>query len=39
VQLAALERKKEEERKQGKIEREHPEYLGAQDTFYIVTLK
>jgi len=39
AQLVALERKKEEERDHGEIESEHPGYLGAQDTFYVGTLK
>lgn len=39
AQLAALERKKDEEREHGEIESEHPGYLGAQDTFYVGTLK
>lgn len=38
-QLAALERAKEEKQAQGEIETEHPGYLGAQDTFYVGTLK
>lgn len=39
AQLMALERKKEEERDHGEIESEHPGYLGAQDTFYVGTIK
>ena len=39
AQVAALERKKEQEREHGEIESEHPGYLGSQDTFYIGTLK
>jgi transposase InsO family protein len=38
-QLAALERAKEEKAAHGEIETEHPGYLGAQDTFYVGTLK
>ena len=38
-QLAALERAKEEKEAHGEIETEHPGYLGAQDTFYVGTLK
>ncbi len=38
-QLAALERKREEEEACGAIETEHPRYLGSQDTFYVGTLK
>ena len=38
-QLAALERAKEEKKALGEIETEHPGYLGAQDTFYVGTLK
>lgn len=32
-QLRALEKAKEEQKAQGKVQREHPGYLGAQDTF------
>lgn len=39
AQVAALERKKEQEREHGEIESEHPGYLGSQDTFYVGTLK
>jgi transposase InsO family protein len=39
AQLAALERKKEEQQILGEIETEHPGYLGSQDTFYVGTLK
>lgn len=39
AQLSALERKKEEEQAHGEIETEHPGYLGAQDTFYVGTIK
>jgi transposase InsO family protein len=38
-QLAALERAKLEKEAHGEIETEHPGYLGAQDTFYVGTLK
>lgn len=38
-QVAALERAKEEKQAHGEIETEHPGYLGAQDTFYVGTLK
>jgi transposase InsO family protein len=38
-QLAALERAREEKEANGEIETEHPGYLGAQDTFYVGTLK
>ena len=35
AQLAALERKREQQQAEGEIQTEHPGYLGAQDTFYI----
>jgi transposase InsO family protein len=38
-QLVALERAKLEKEAHGQIETEHPGYLGAQDTFYVGTLK
>jgi len=38
-QLQALERAKEEKIEIGEIETEHPGYLGAQDTFYVGTIK
>jgi len=38
-QLQALERSKIEKEAHGEIETEHPGYLGAQDTFYVGTLK
>ena len=38
-QLAALEKAKLEKEAHGQIETEHPGYLGAQDTFYVGTLK
>lgn len=39
TQLAALERGRQEREEHGEIETEHPGYLGAQDTFYVGTLK
>jgi transposase InsO family protein len=39
AQLAALEKAKEEKEAHGEIETEHPGYLGAQDTYYVGTLK
>jgi len=39
AQLIALEKAKEEKQECGEIETEHPGYLGAQDTFYVGTLK
>lgn len=38
-QLTALEKAKEEKEAHGEIETHHPGYLGAQDTFYVGTLK
>jgi transposase InsO family protein len=38
-QLLALEKAKEEKEAHGEIETEHPGYLGAQDTFYVGTMK
>jgi transposase InsO family protein len=38
-QLQALEKAKDEKEAHGEIETEHPGYLGAQDTFYVGTLK
>src|SRR5207253_5736058 len=38
-QVAALERKKEDDLDCGEIETAHPGYLGSQDTFYVGTLK
>ncbi len=38
-QLNALERKKEKQEAHGEIETEHPGYLGAQDTYYVGTIK
>jgi len=39
TQVAALERKKEEEQNRGEIETHHPGYLGAQDTYYVGYIK
>lgn len=38
-QLRALERAKEEKTAEGEIETAHPGYLGAQDTYYVGTIK
>ncbi len=38
-QLRALESAKEEKEAYGEIETQHPGYLGAQDTFYVGTMK
>ena len=38
-QLIALEQAKQEKEAHGQIETEHPGYPGAQDTFYVGTLK
>lgn len=38
-QVAALERKKVEQESRGEIETFHPGYLGAQDTYYVGTIK
>jgi transposase InsO family protein len=38
-QLVALENAKQEKEAHGQIETEHPGYLGAQDTFYVGTIK
>jgi transposase InsO family protein len=38
-QLRALERAREEKQAHGEIETEHPGYLGAQDTYYVGTIK
>lgn len=38
-QLAALERSKKEKEAHGEIETEHPGYLGAQDTYYVGSIK
>jgi hypothetical protein len=39
AQVAALERKKEDDLACGEIETAHPGHLGSQDTFYVGTLK
>lgn len=39
TQIAALERKREEQMECGEIETAHPGYLGSQDTFYVGNLK
>jgi transposase InsO family protein len=39
AQIVALEKAKLEKEESGEIETEHPGYLGAQDTFYVGTLK
>ena len=39
VQMAALERKQDDDVAHGEIETAHPGYLGSQDTFYVGTLK
>jgi hypothetical protein len=39
AQIAALERKKEEDQSKGEIETFHPGYLGAQDTYYVGMIK
>lgn len=39
VQIAALEKKKEDDTACGEIETAHPGYLGSQDTFYVGNLK
>ena len=39
AQVIAMERAKEKREAHGEIETEHPGYLGAQDTFYVGTLK
>lgn len=38
-QVAVMERARQEKEAHGEIETEHPGYLGAQDTFYVGTLK
>ena len=38
-QVVALEKAKKEKEAHGEIETEHPGYLGAQDTFYVGTIK
>ena len=39
AQMMALERKREKKEAHGEIETEHPGYLGAQDTYYVGTIK
>jgi transposase InsO family protein len=39
AQLQALEKAKEQREAQGEIETHHPGYLGAQDTYYVGTIK
>ena len=39
AQVKALEKAKEEKEAHGEIETEHPGYLGAQDTYYVGTIK
>jgi transposase InsO family protein len=39
TQVAALERKREDDTASGEIETAHPGYLGSQDTFYVGTMK
>jgi transposase InsO family protein len=39
AQLQAMEKAKEEREAHGQIETEHPGYLGAQDTYYVGTIK
>lgn len=39
AQMMALERKKEKKEAYGEIETEHPGYLGAQDTYYVGSIK
>ena len=39
AQVVAMEKAKQEKEAHGEIETEHPGYLGAQDTFYVGTLK
>lgn len=39
AQVAALERKKQEQESKGEIETHHPGYLGAQDTYYVGYIK
>jgi transposase InsO family protein len=39
AQLMALERRKDQDEAVGEIETEHPGYLGAQDTYYVGTIK
>ena len=39
AQIAALEKKKQDDEASGEIETHHPGYLGSQDTFYVGNLK
>ncbi len=39
AQLAALEKARQEKEAHGEIETQHPGYLGAQDTYYVGTIK
>lgn len=39
AQVAALEKKKEDEQSKGEIQTHHPGYLGAQDTYYVGYIK
>ncbi len=39
AQVVALEKSKQEKEAHGEIETEHPGYLGAQDTYYVGTIK
>jgi transposase InsO family protein len=39
AQVVALEKSKQEKEARGEIETEHPGYLGAQDTYYVGTIK
>jgi len=39
AQVAALEKKKQDDEVSGEIETAHPGYLGSQDTFYVSTFK
>lgn len=39
AQLQALEKAKDKRESEGEIETEHPGYLGAQDTYYVGTMK
>lgn len=39
AQLVALERRKDQDEAVGEIETEHPGYLGAQDTYFVGTIK
>lgn len=39
AQIAALEKKKEEQQTKGEIETHHPGYLGSQDTYYVGYIK